>query len=737
VDDQAFPVLGANLDVVGIVGPFTPTDVDGEGNSDAFPFDTPVLVFSNDTVAIGKLGTAGFVMDAVNGINDQLSDYQVAAQLVIVRTRYGTSETESIQLQQTIAAVMGSSTTGTGLWALLKAPSLLFCTPRLILAPGYTGQMANSLDSFDVGTPGIGYTPGQTYTITFSNGPDETNGAQLVLPAGHAIAASDGTIGQDQIVIDSHGAWMTDEPNAVLPVPDVESIDAAYAEGALIFSAQPGVGSTITMKNSVLEFVTSPAAGAVPSAAHLAGGDTGVSATGNILFHYNPAPGDTITLGGVAVTFVASGAAGLQVNIGISLAATMDALKTMLNASGDSVIDTVTYDVTGTPHDTLTLSVDATGAGGNSFALLVNVTTLEILLGANLSATLANLMTYLSTSRNADVALCTYVLHAGTVSIVYKTTGSAGNSFTLGTTVFGLSLSGNSLSGGHAAGTPTRALMTTVIAMGANPVCAALTPVLDALMGHAVVESSGVSAVDDELWRDTLSSPRLIALSGGVKIVDPVSGDVIVMPYAPRQVGLMIAEDYSTGFPFHSAANRAVQGIVGPGRTISFSLTDGACEGQMLLSNNIGIIARGLIGVETAIAAGGFVSIATDTLASDPLWQFYNVTRGRDFIELSLMPALRTYLGRSNITAQTVTNILSTISGFLSNLKALQQIIDFRVNFLGALNSAAEIRKGHLTVGFQAEEPPVLRMITTMSARYAPAIDAMVAQLESQLNLTA
>ena len=36
---------------------------------------------------------------------------------------------------------------------------------------------------------------------------------------------------------------------------------------------------------------------------------------------------------------------------------------------------------------------------------------------------------------------------------------------------------------------------------------------------------------------------------------------------------------------------------------------------------------------------------------------------------------------------------------------------------------------------FRAEEPPVLRKITLDSARYRPAIDAMVAALEQQLNI--
>jgi phage tail sheath protein FI len=113
----------------------------------------------------------------------------------------------------------------------------------------------------------------------------------------------------------------------------------------------------------------------------------------------------------------------------------------------------------------------------------------------------------------------------------------------------------------------------------------------------------------------------------------------------------------------------------------------------------------------------------------------YNVKRGSDYINLSLMPALRVYLGRQNITKQTIVNILATINDFLSDLQAQGQILGFTTNFQGSLNTSDQIRLGRLTVGYAAEPPPVLRLITTQYARYAPAIDAMVAQLSAQLSL--
>jgi hypothetical protein len=510
-------------------------------------------------------------------------------------------------------------------WAFTTAANMLYCTPRLIIAPGYTSQMANSLNTLFVNTVGIGYVPNGNYQIQFAPGAGELNGATLVLPTAHAVAEADGSIHERDIFIDAWGAWFTSAPTATIVPPDGPPVLAQHASGSMIFNQNPGIGSTIL-------------------------------------------------LGGTTVTFVSGSPTGNQVQI-----------------------------------------------------------------GGNLSVTLTNLLTMLNASNDTNIKLCQpYTTSTNQLLIIATAAGAAGNGFTLGGTVTGLSISGPTLTGGQNAMVSTQCTLTSTVALGANPVCASLGGgVLDNLIGMAIVESAGTSQIADENWRTTMNNQRVIAVSGGVKIQDPVSGNIIVMPRAGREAGLAVARDFATGAPFHSWANQPIQGIVGPARTVEFSLTDPACEGQQLLAANIGIIARGLIGVETAISSGGFVSITLDNTGDDPLWIMINVKRGRDFIHLSLMPVLRTYLGRSNIDRQTITNVITTINAFLFNLKARQQIIDGKASFNGSFNTADQIRLGHLTVGFAAEEAPVLKLITTMSARYKPAIDAMVSQLEQQLNISA
>jgi len=281
----------------------------------------------------------------------------------------------------------------------------------------------------------------------------------------------------------------------------------------------------------------------------------------------------------------------------------------------------------------------------------------------------------------------------------------------------------------------TKAAYTAEIVTGANPIVAGATPICNQLLGVMIVESAGSSMQNDFDWRETMQSHRLIALSGGCRVMDPATSYIMIRPLAPRMAGIMVRRDHETGAPFHSAANQAVQGVISPNRDIGFNLTDSANEAQELLAANIGVLVRGEVGDDFAIASGGFVLISTDNTGEDPIWQMYNVLRGRDYIHLGMLKTLRYFLGRYNIIGHTVQAILNTMQFFLRDLHADNHILGYKVNFKTEGNSAEQIRMGHLTVGFKAEEPPVLKHLTIESSRYREAIDEMVADLAQQLNL--
>ncbi len=275
---------------------------------------------------------------------------------------------------------------------------------------------------------------------------------------------------------------------------------------------------------------------------------------------------------------------------------------------------------------------------------------------------------------------------------------------------------------------------TGVIEVLANPVCAALPPVLERLTAHAVVDGPATTLQAFTDWRETLSHFRLIPVETAVK----VGVSAVVKPASPRVIGIGVRRDHEfAGQPFHSWANQSMYGIVGPNRPIDFSITDGSVEGQMILSQNGGIIVRGEMGVESAIGAGGFTFIGTDNAGEDDLWRFYNVTRGRDYIHLLFLRTLRFYLGRYNLTGQTVEAILSTMRFALRDLKADGGILGYNVGFTRDQNSPEQLRLGRFTVDFQAEEAPVLRYLGIRSMRYRPALDALLDDLLAQIDTAA
>ena len=266
-----------------------------------------------------------------------------------------------------------------------------------------------------------------------------------------------------------------------------------------------------------------------------------------------------------------------------------------------------------------------------------------------------------------------------------------------------------------------------------NAVCVALPAICNRLLAHAVVDGPATTEQAALDWRETLSSNRLIPVEPAVKVMHGT--EIAVVPLAPAVIGIGVRRDHEKqGRPFHSWANQPVQGIVGPSRPINFSLTDGTTEGQRLLSHNLGVLLRGELGVESAISAGGFVYVGTDNAGEDDLWRFYNVTRGRDYIHLMFLRTLRFYLGRFNITGQTIQAVLNTMGFAMRDLKADGDILGYEVKFARDQNSPEELRQGRFTVNFAAEEAPVLRYLGIQSARYRPALDALLDDLLAQVD---
>ena len=268
----------------------------------------------------------------------------------------------------------------------------------------------------------------------------------------------------------------------------------------------------------------------------------------------------------------------------------------------------------------------------------------------------------------------------------------------------------------------------------ANPVVAALPAVLEKMFAVMVASGPGTTLTAYNNWVKTIASERVIPVETGVK----VGVSATVKPSDGYVAGLGVQTDFENGgVPSHSWANRAINGIVGTNRPIAFSLTDEATEGRQILQAKGGVIVRGEAGTETAIADSGFIFLGTDNNGPDDDWRTYSSVRMRDYIHLTLLKTLRPYLGRANITGHVAQTILNTMGDFLAILKAENHIIGYQVSFPDGFNTAGELRLGHLTVEFRAEEAPVLKNIKIRSAKFSFALEEMMANLQANLALAA
>lgn len=118
------PIDAADLSAIGICLPATDAD------ADVFPLNEPVHFFTNDADAIEALGTSNPLLDAVNAIVAQ----GITASIVAVRVAAGAN------VDATLANIVGSAASMTGINALRYARGHVGVEPGLIIAPGFTSQ---------------------------------------------------------------------------------------------------------------------------------------------------------------------------------------------------------------------------------------------------------------------------------------------------------------------------------------------------------------------------------------------------------------------------------------------------------------------------------------------------------------------------------------------------------------------------------------------------------------------
>jgi phage tail sheath protein FI len=141
IDDGPRPIRTVRSAIIGIIG--TAPDADPV----AFPLNKPVLIAGSRLEAskldVSLTGTRlGTLPNAVDLILDQ-----IGAAIVVVRVEEGTAGAG--QAAGTLANILGGAANGSyqGVHAFLGAQSALGVAPRILLAPGFTGNRPEDPDN--------------------------------------------------------------------------------------------------------------------------------------------------------------------------------------------------------------------------------------------------------------------------------------------------------------------------------------------------------------------------------------------------------------------------------------------------------------------------------------------------------------------------------------------------------------------------------------------------------------
>lgn len=269
-----------------------------------------------------------------------------------------------------------------------------------------------------------------------------------------------------------------------------------------------------------------------------------------------------------------------------------------------------------------------------------------------------------------------------------------------------------------------------------NPVLAKLDAACGKLLAIAPVDVNALSAAQAIDDRETLNSQRIMPIGVKAKVYE--GPNPVVRPMAPRVAGLFVRQDNAhEGKPFETIANLPILGIAGLSRDISFSLFDGSTEGQQMLNANVAIVDKGEVGVDGAIADGGFIFIGTDAATTDgDLWEQIHQTRAADFITVKMARITRQFLG-PRITADGLEAWLLSNAFMLRDHKAANDILGYTPlpeMFIPDQNSPEDIRLGIVKIDVGIEPAPAFKRADHRIKRYRPAVQGLVADIVARLS---
>lgn len=236
----------------------------------------------------------------------------------------------------------------------------------------------------------------------------------------------------------------------------------------------------------------------------------------------------------------------------------------------------------------------------------------------------------------------------------------------------------------------------------ANPVVAEMVGIAERLRACIVKDGPNTTDADAIADRGMWGSKRVYIVDPGVKIRNSL-GEIVDQASSARVAGLIAKTDNERGF-WWSPSNNVINGIVGTGRDIDFTLGDANCRANLLNEQE----------VATIIRQDGFRLWGNRTCSDDPKWAFLSVVRTADMINDSILRAHMWAVDR-NITRTYLEDVAQGVNDYLDRLKAQGAILGGRCFPSPGLNTPSSIADGKVFFDFEFTPPYPAEHVTFRS----------------------
>lgn len=237
----------------------------------------------------------------------------------------------------------------------------------------------------------------------------------------------------------------------------------------------------------------------------------------------------------------------------------------------------------------------------------------------------------------------------------------------------------------------------------ANPVGAALVPVLNRLRAVAIIDGPNTNDADAQAARDDYGSKRIFLHDPWYEFWDTETDSVVSRPASASIAAAIVLNDQVRGW-HTSPSNQIVPGIVGISRDVDFVMGDPNSRANLLNSHDIA----------TTIQEDGYRLWGNRTCSDDPKWAFLAHVRTADIINDSLLAAHRWAVDR-NISATYVEDVLGGVQAFINRQAGETRIAGGSIWVDPELNTPEDMMAGRVVFDFDFSPYGIAERITFRS----------------------